>query len=51
MKLSDILLLSLGATFIIIGIAEMMTRGIENGYWAVMLSVVFFFLYIYRKKR
>jgi len=51
MKLSNVLLLSLAVAFTIIGIAEMMTRGIQNGYWAVMLSVVFFFLYLYRKKR
>jgi len=51
MKLSNVLLLSLAAAFIIIGIAEMMTRGVSNGYWAVMLSVVFFFLFLYRKKK
>lgn len=50
MKLGNVLLLSLAAAFIIIGIAEMMTLGVQNGYWAVMLSIVFFFLYLYRKK-
>jgi hypothetical protein len=51
MKLIDVLLLSSAAAFIIVGIAEMMTRGVSNGYWAVMLSVAFFFLYLYRKKK
>jgi hypothetical protein len=53
MKLTDVLLLSLAAAFIIIGIAEMMTRGVQDGYGylAVMLSVFFFFLYVYRKKK
>jgi hypothetical protein len=50
MKLSNTLLISLATAFIIIGISEMMTRGV-SGYWAVMLSIVFFFLYLYRKKK
>jgi len=51
MKLSEVLLLSLAAAFIIIGISEMMIRSVQDGYWAVMLSVVFFFLYLIRKKK
>jgi len=50
-KLSDVLLLSLAVVFLIIGINEMMTLGPSKGYWAVMLSVAFFFLYLYRKKK
>ncbi len=51
MKLSNVLLISLATALIIIGISEMMTRGVSSGYWAVMLSIVFFFLYLYRKKK
>jgi hypothetical protein len=51
MKLVDILLLSLAAAFVIIGIYEMMALGVSFGYWAIMLSIVFFFLYGYRKKK
>jgi hypothetical protein len=51
MKLSSVLLLSMAVVFIIIGIYEMMALGIGNGYWAVMLSIVFFFLYMYRKRK
>ena len=51
MKLSNMLLLSLAVVFIIIGIYEMMALGADKGYWAVMLSMVFFFLYLYRKKK
>jgi hypothetical protein len=51
MKLIDVVLLSLAAVFIIIAIYETMTRGIGHAYWSVMLSIMFFFVYTYRKKR
>jgi hypothetical protein len=51
MILVDVLLLSLAVVFIIVGIYEVMTVGIGHAYWAIMLSVILFFLYIYRKKR
>ena len=51
MNLVDVLLLSLAAVFIIIGIYENMALGLGQAYWAIMLSVGFFFLYWYRKKR
>jgi hypothetical protein len=51
MKLVDVLLLSLAAVFVIIGIYEVMTLGIGHAYWAIMLSFGFFFLYTYRKKK
>jgi hypothetical protein len=51
MKLADILLLSLAVVFIIIGIYEIMALGTGQAYWAIMLSIVFFFLYVYRKKK
>jgi hypothetical protein len=51
MKLIDILLLSLAAVFVIIGIYEVMALGLGHAYWAIMLSFGFFFLYMYRKKK
>jgi len=50
MKLIDIIILSLAVVFIIIGIYEIMRFGVGSGYWAVMLAVVLFFLYSYRKQ-
>lgn len=51
MKLPDIVLLSLAAGFMIIGIHQVMTVGFEKGYWAIMISIVFFFFYILRKRK
>lgn len=51
MKLADVLLLSLAAAFIIIGIYELIAVGFGSAYWAIMLSVILFFIYTYRKKK
>jgi hypothetical protein len=51
MKLVDVLILSLAVAFVIIGIYEVMTRGISFAYWSIMLSTGLFFLFVYRKKR
>jgi hypothetical protein len=51
MKLVDALLLSLAAAFVIIGMYEMMALGVAQGYWAIMVSIVLFFYYGYRKKK
>lgn len=51
MNLINSLLLSLAAAFVVIGIYEMMALGPSQGYWAIMVSVVLFFLYLYRKKK
>jgi len=51
MNLINSLLIPLAAAFLIIGIYEMMAMGVGQGYWAIMLSVVLFFLYVYRKKK
>jgi hypothetical protein len=51
MNLVNSILLSLGAAFVIIGIYEMMAVGVSQGYWAIMLSVACFFMYMYRKKK
>ena len=51
MNLVNVILLSLAAGFIIIGIYETMVVGFEKAYWAIMLSVILFFAYTYRKKK
>jgi predicted membrane protein len=50
MKLVDVILLSLAAVFVIIGIYEVMQYGFGHAYWAISLSFAFFFIYTYRKK-
>jgi predicted membrane protein len=50
MKLIDVLIISLAVVFIIIGIYEMIQFGIGSGYWSVMLAVILFFVYNYRKQ-
>ena len=47
----DIIVLSLAVGFLIIGIHQIMTLGFGNGYWAVMLSLILYFVYNLRKKR
>lgn len=51
MKLPDIIILSLAVGFLIIGIHQIMTVGFGNAYWAVMLSLVLFFLLNLRKSK
>lgn len=51
MKLADVVLLSLAAAFLIIGIHQLIVRGIGNAYGLFMLSSVLFLLYSYRKKK
>jgi len=51
MKLPDVLLLSLAAAFIIIGIHQVMSVGFGNSYWALMLALLFFFLYNLRRRK
>jgi hypothetical protein len=51
MKLFDALILSLAAFFVIIGIYEIMTVGIGQAYWLVMIATLLFFFYNYRKKK
>ena len=50
MQLLDIILLSLAAFFVIIGIYETMTVGIGQAYTWVMISAILFLIYTYRKK-
>lgn len=49
MKLVDAILLSASVAFFIMGLHQIMTFGFANGYWAVMISTVFFFALIYRR--
>jgi len=51
MKLLDVIILSLAVVFIIVGIHQIMTVGLGNAYWAVMLALIFFFIFTLRKKR
>lgn len=44
------LLLSLAVVFIIIGAYEVMTVGLSKAYWAIMLSMILFFIYSMRKR-
>ena len=51
MKLLDMVLLSLAAGFMIIGIYEVMKLGLGQAYWALMLAFGLFFIYTYRKRK
>jgi len=51
MKLPDIILLSLAVVFLIIGIDQIVTLGFGKGYWAIMLALVFFFVYNLRRRK
>jgi len=51
MKLVDVLLLSLSVVFIVIGAYEVMTVGLGNAYWSIMLSLILFFAYKIRKRQ
>lgn len=50
MKLFDIILLSLGVAFIIIGAYEVMAVGLRQAYTSLMLAMLMFFWFTYRKK-
>jgi len=51
LKLTDILILSLAVVFLIIGIHQTMILGFGQAYWALMLTMILFFLYTLRKKK
>jgi hypothetical protein len=50
MKFFDILLLSLGAVFIIIGAYEVIAVGLQRAYGSLMMALLLFFWFTYRKK-
>jgi hypothetical protein len=51
MKLPDVILLSVTVAFVLIGIHQIRTVGFGNAYWAIMLALVFFFLYNLRRRK
>ena len=51
MKLTDVLVLSLAVAFLIIGIHQTMVLGIGKAYWALMLSLVVYFVFNFRKNK
>ena len=51
MRLSDIVILSLGVVFLIIGIDQIITLGLGHAYWAIMVAMVLFFIYTFRKEK
>jgi hypothetical protein len=51
MKLPDIILLALAVVFLIIGIDQIITLGFGHGYWAIMIALVFFFVYNLRRRK
>lgn len=51
MKLIDVLILSLAVVFVIISIHQSMVAGFKESYWAVMIALLLFFVYNYRKRK
>lgn len=51
MKLPDIILLALAVVFLIIGIDQVITIGFGKAYWAIMLALIFFFVYNLRRRK
>ena len=51
LKLADILILSLAVAFLIIGIHQTMVLGLGHAYWALMLTLILFFVFNLRKKK
>jgi Flp pilus assembly protein TadB len=50
MKLFDSLLLSIGVALVIMGIYEVMTRGLLYAYAFLMPAIVIFLWFVYRKR-
>lgn len=50
MKLFDTILISLGVVFIIISVYEVMAFGLGHAYTSIMLAMIMFFWFTYRKK-
>jgi hypothetical protein len=51
MKLPETLLLALSAVFLLIGIHQGMTHGVQNSYFFFMISAGLFLWYTLRKKQ
>jgi hypothetical protein len=50
MKLGDSILLSLSAAFLIIGIHQLVVKGLFHAYFYIMLAVLLLLWHRYRKK-
>jgi hypothetical protein len=50
MKLLDIIILSLAVGFLIIGIHQVMVLGLGQAYWALMITLILFFILTLRKR-
>jgi hypothetical protein len=51
MKLPDVILLACAVVFLIIGVDQILILGFGHAYWAIMLALMFFFVYTLRKKK
>lgn len=51
MKLAEVIYLSLAVAFVIIGIHQVMTVGFGKAYWAMMMSLVFYFLFNLKRRK
>lgn len=51
MKLSDLFILSLSIVFLIVGIDQFIVLGLAHAYWAMMLSLVLFFVFNFRRRK
>ena len=50
MKFPDVVLLSFSIVFLVIAAYEIIRFGLAHAYWSLMISVVCFFAYTYRKR-
>jgi hypothetical protein len=51
MKLSEVLIISLAVAFLLIGIHQIVTVGFGNAYWAIMLALLFFFVFNLKRRK
>lgn len=51
MKLPDVILLSFSVAFLMMGVHQVSTAGFGKAYWALMLALVFFFIYNLRRRK
>ncbi|HEY4654435.1 MAG TPA: hypothetical protein VIH22_07970 [Cyclobacteriaceae bacterium] len=51
MKLIDVLILSVAVAFTVIAIHQAMAVGFGEAYWAVMVALLLFFVYNYRRRK
>jgi predicted membrane protein len=51
MKFGEVILLSLSVAFTIMGIHQVITMGLSHAYWAIMLALIFFFIYTLKKRK